>query len=262
MKDLGTVCFARPNDAGLEIWYEVLRNKQIRKTILPMQTLEIDDLVPKGEGALQDVAPNLSENYMLADGIRALRFTLLRDQKSKSYMWWFLEKCHKHEIDVKALGKVPVSVMFKKTDKTFNFETYMESKGMKVKAAEVGEASQPESSKKKKSKKSLNPTKKTSEAEKPKKTKTKTVNTASDIEAIKKTKSIQGTTVSSGQTKGDTSTTIRPAGVGEGGSVNMSTLDDAEKNKNQREVVVMEVTDDEEEESVFKVEKAQAHRSN
>ncbi|KAL3702141.1 hypothetical protein R1sor_020163 [Riccia sorocarpa] len=296
-KDLGTVCFARPNDVGIEVWYEVLKNKQIRKSILSMTTLEIDDLVAKGEGGLHDVAPDLSENYMLADGICALRFKLLRDQKSKSCMWWFLEKCHKHEIDVKQLGKVPVSVIFKKTDKGFNFEMYMESKGMKVTAAEPGESSQPESSKKKK-------VKKTSEAEKPKKTKKTTASdveaskktasdveaskkTASDVEASKKTKSIQGTTVSSGQTKGDTSTahvprtetapsnnqspsspvidpqpadcnSIKPAGVGEGGSVNMSTLDDADKNKNQQEVAVMEVTDDEEEGSSSKSRKPKA----
>ncbi|KAL3691749.1 hypothetical protein R1sor_005400 [Riccia sorocarpa] len=199
-KDLGTVCLARPNDAGLEVWYEVLRNKQIRKKIMPMQTLEIDDLVAKGEGGLQDVAPDLSENYMLADGICELRFTLLRDQKSKSCMWWFLQKCYQHEIDVKDLGKVPVSVIFKKTDKAFNFETYMESKGMKVKAADTGEAtdSQLESSKKKKSKKSLDSTKKTLDVEKTKKTKTKSVNTSSDVEAIKKTDYVQET-MSSGQ---------------------------------------------------------------
>ncbi|KAL3684775.1 hypothetical protein R1sor_002797 [Riccia sorocarpa] len=280
-KDLCTFCFVRPNDVGIEVWYEVLRNKQIRKSILSMSTLEIDDLVAKGEGGLQDVAPDLSENYMLEDGIRALRFKLLRYQKSKSCMWWFLEKCHKHEIDVKKLGKVHVSVIFKKTDKGFNFVMYMESKGMQVTAAEAGETSQPESSKKKKSKK-------TSEAEKPKKTKTKPVNTASDVEASKKTKSIQGTTASSGQTKGDTSTAhvprteaapsnnpagpsspvidpqptdcnnIKPAGVGEGGSVDMSTLDDADKNKNQNEVAVMEVTDDEEEESSSKSRKCKA----
>ncbi|KAL3685193.1 hypothetical protein R1sor_003215 [Riccia sorocarpa] len=231
---------------------------------------------------------------MLADGIRDLRFTLLNDKKSKSGMWWFLEKCHNHEIDVKALGKVLVSVIFKKTDKAFNFEMYMESKGMKVKAAETGEASQPESSKKKKSKKSLDSTKKTSEAEKSKKTKMNPVNTSSDVEAIKKTKSIQATTASSGQKKGDTSTAhvprteaapslnvggpsnnaapstpvidpqpadcniIRPAWVGEDGSVNMSTLDDAQKSKNQQEVAVMEVTDDEEKESSSKSRKRKA----
>ncbi|KAL3676810.1 hypothetical protein R1sor_026758 [Riccia sorocarpa] len=181
---------------------------------------------------------------------------------------------------------------------------YMESKGMnvkaadtgeasqpesskKVKAADIGEASQPESSKKKKSKKSLDSTKKTSEAEKTKKTKTKPVNMSSDVEAIKKMKSIQGTTGPSGQTKGDTSTahvprtgaapsnnaapsslvidpqspdcnSIRLVGVGEGGSVNMSTLDDAKKNKNQKEVVVMEMTDDEEEELSSKSRKRKA----
>ncbi|KAL3679553.1 hypothetical protein R1sor_022509 [Riccia sorocarpa] len=37
-KEVGVVCFTRPNDAGLEIWFEVLKNKQIKRTILPMAT--------------------------------------------------------------------------------------------------------------------------------------------------------------------------------------------------------------------------------
>ncbi|KAL3675619.1 hypothetical protein R1sor_025567 [Riccia sorocarpa] len=46
-KDLGVVCFTRPNEVGLEIWFEVLKNKQIKRTILPMATWQHDDLLPK-----------------------------------------------------------------------------------------------------------------------------------------------------------------------------------------------------------------------
>ncbi|KAL3685600.1 hypothetical protein R1sor_003622 [Riccia sorocarpa] len=273
-KDLGTVCFAQPNNVGIEVWYEVLRNKQIRKSILSMTTLEIDNLVAKGEGGLQDVAPDLSENYMLADGIRALRFKLLKEQKSKSCMWWFLEKCHKHEIDVKKMGKVPVSPESSKKKKS---KKTSEAEKPKKTKKPVDTASEVEASKKT-----------TLEAEKPKKTK-KPVDTASEVEASKKTKSIQGTTASSSQTKGDTSTahvprteaaptnnpagpsspvidtqpadcnSIKPAGVGEGDSVNMSTLDDADKDKNRKEVAVMVTTDsDEEDESSSKSRKRKA----
>ncbi|KAL3696641.1 hypothetical protein R1sor_010717 [Riccia sorocarpa] len=54
-KEVGVVCFTRPNDSGLEIWYELLKNKHIKKTILPMATLDLDDLASQGKGGLQDI---------------------------------------------------------------------------------------------------------------------------------------------------------------------------------------------------------------
>ncbi|KAL3675647.1 hypothetical protein R1sor_025595 [Riccia sorocarpa] len=61
-KEIGVVCFTRPNDAGLEIWFELLKNKQIKRTILPMATWEHDDLLPKGKGGVQDISDDIGTN--------------------------------------------------------------------------------------------------------------------------------------------------------------------------------------------------------
>ncbi|KAL3689429.1 hypothetical protein R1sor_015738 [Riccia sorocarpa] len=95
-KDLGVVCFTRPNDAGLEIWFEVLKNKQINRIILPMVTWEHNDLLPKGKGGVQDFSDDIGTN----------------DNQ---------------------MGKVAQTLVFKKhSDKNFDFVDYMERKGLKI----------------------------------------------------------------------------------------------------------------------------------
>ncbi|KAL3698264.1 hypothetical protein R1sor_012340 [Riccia sorocarpa] len=132
-KDLGVVCFTRPNDAGLEIWFEVLKNKQIKRIILPMVTWEHDDLLPKGKGGVQDFSDDIGTNDKYSDAISTLRFYLLQDKKSHSSMWEFLELCHKYSVDLSQMGKVAQTLVFKKhSDKNFDFVDYMERKGLKI----------------------------------------------------------------------------------------------------------------------------------
>ncbi|KAL3676079.1 hypothetical protein R1sor_026027 [Riccia sorocarpa] len=85
-KDLGVVCFTRPNEAGLEIWFEVLKNKQIKRIILPMATWEHDDLLPKGKGGVLDFSDDIGTNDKYSDAISTLRFYLLAEKKSQSSM--------------------------------------------------------------------------------------------------------------------------------------------------------------------------------
>ncbi|KAL3697208.1 hypothetical protein R1sor_011284 [Riccia sorocarpa] len=99
-KEVGVVCFTRPNDAGLEIWFEVLKNKHIKRTILPMATWEHDDLLPKGKGGVQDISDDIGTN---------------------------------DNVDLTQLGKVAQTLVFKKhSDKNFDFVDYMERKGLKI----------------------------------------------------------------------------------------------------------------------------------
>ncbi|KAL3678811.1 hypothetical protein R1sor_021767 [Riccia sorocarpa] len=132
-KDLGIVCFTRPNDAGLEIWFEVLKNKQIKRTILPMATWEHDDLLPKCKGGVQDISDDIGTNDKYSEAISNLRFKLLLEKKSQSNMWEFLELCHKYSVDLSQMGKVAQTLVFKKhSDKNFDFVDYMERKGLKI----------------------------------------------------------------------------------------------------------------------------------
>ncbi|KAL3683657.1 hypothetical protein R1sor_001679 [Riccia sorocarpa] len=132
-KDLGVVCFTRPNDAGLEIWFEVLKNKQIKRIILPMVKWEHDDLLPKGKDGVQDFSDDIGTNDKYSDAISTLRFYLLQDKKSHSSMWEFLELCHKYSVDLSQIGKVAQTLVFKKhSDKNFDFVDYMERKGLKI----------------------------------------------------------------------------------------------------------------------------------
>ncbi|KAL3680940.1 hypothetical protein R1sor_023896 [Riccia sorocarpa] len=132
-KDLGIVCFTRPNDAGLEIWFEVLKNKQIKRTILPMATWDHDDLLPKGKGGVQDISDDIGTNDNYSEAISNLRFKLLLEKKSQSSMWDFLELCHKYSVDLSQMGKVAQTLVFKKhSDKNFDFVDYMEKKGLKI----------------------------------------------------------------------------------------------------------------------------------
>ncbi|KAL3695866.1 hypothetical protein R1sor_009942 [Riccia sorocarpa] len=132
-KDLGVVCFTRPNDACLEIWYEVLKNKQIKRTILPMATWEHVDLLPKGKGGVQDIFDDIGTNDKYSEAISSLRFKLLQEKKSQSSMREFLELCHKYSVDLTQLGKVAQTFVFKKhSDKNFDFVDYMERKGLKI----------------------------------------------------------------------------------------------------------------------------------
>ncbi|KAL3690211.1 hypothetical protein R1sor_016520 [Riccia sorocarpa] len=132
-KDLGVVCFTRPNEAGLEIWFEVLKNKQIKRTILPMATWEHDDLLPKGKGGVQDFSDNIGTNDKYSEAISTLRFYLLAEKKSQSSMWEFLELCHKYRVDLSQMGKVAQTLVFKKhSDKNFDFVDYMQKKGLNI----------------------------------------------------------------------------------------------------------------------------------
>ncbi|KAL3693798.1 hypothetical protein R1sor_007449 [Riccia sorocarpa] len=132
-KDLGIVCFTRPNDVGLEIWFEVLKNKQIKRTILPMATWDHDDLLPKGKGGVQDISDDIGTNDNYSEAISNLRFKLLLEKKSQSSMWDFLELCHKYSVDLSQMGKVAQTLVFKKhSDKNFDFVDYMEKKGLKI----------------------------------------------------------------------------------------------------------------------------------
>ncbi|KAL3681610.1 hypothetical protein R1sor_024566 [Riccia sorocarpa] len=81
-KDISVVCFTRPNDVGLEIWFEVLKNKQIKRIILPMATWEHDDLLPKGKGRVQDISDDTGTNDKYSEAITGLRFKLLLEKKS------------------------------------------------------------------------------------------------------------------------------------------------------------------------------------
>ncbi|KAL3696164.1 hypothetical protein R1sor_010240 [Riccia sorocarpa] len=122
-----------PNDVGLEIWFEVLKNKQIKRTILPMATWEYDDLLPKGKGGVQDISDDIGTNDNYSEAISNLRFKLLLEKKSQSGMWEFLELCHKYSVDLSQMGKVAQTLVFKKnSDKNFDFIDYMERKGLKI----------------------------------------------------------------------------------------------------------------------------------
>ncbi|KAL3677175.1 hypothetical protein R1sor_027123 [Riccia sorocarpa] len=132
-KDLGVVCFTRPNEAGLEIWFEVLKNKQIKRTILPMATWEHDDLLPKGKGGVQDFSDDIGTCDKYSEAISTLRFYLLAEKKSQSSMWEFLELCHKYRVDLSQMGKVAQTLVFKKhSDKNFDFVDYMQKKGLNI----------------------------------------------------------------------------------------------------------------------------------
>ncbi|KAL3675862.1 hypothetical protein R1sor_025810 [Riccia sorocarpa] len=132
-KDLGVVCFTRPNEAGLEIWFEVLKNKQIKRTILPMATWEHDDLLPKGKSGVQDFSDDTGTCDKYSEAISTLRFYLLAEKKSQSSMWEFLELCHKYRVDLSQMGEVAQTFVFKKhSDKNFDFVDYMQKKGLNI----------------------------------------------------------------------------------------------------------------------------------
>ncbi|KAL3690141.1 hypothetical protein R1sor_016450 [Riccia sorocarpa] len=132
-KELGIVCFTRPVEAGLEIWLEVLKNKQIKRTILPMASWEHDDLLPKGKGGVLDISDEIGSNDKYSEALSSLRFKLLSEKKSHSSMWEFLEQCHTYSVDLSQLGKVAQALIFKKhSDKKFDFADYMQRKGLKI----------------------------------------------------------------------------------------------------------------------------------
>ncbi|KAL3680554.1 hypothetical protein R1sor_023510 [Riccia sorocarpa] len=132
-KELGIVCFTRPVESGLEIWLEVLKNKQIKRTILPMASWEHDDLLPKGKGGVLDISDEIGSNDKYSEALSSLRFKLLSEKKSHSSMWEFLEQCHTYSVDLSQLGKVAQALIFKKhSDKKFDFADYMQRKGLKI----------------------------------------------------------------------------------------------------------------------------------
>ncbi|KAL3698909.1 hypothetical protein R1sor_012985 [Riccia sorocarpa] len=132
-KELGIVCFTRPVEAGLEIWLEVLKNKQIKRTILPMASWEHDDLLPKGKDGVLDISDDIESNDKYSEALSSLRFKLLSEKKSHSSMWEFLEQCHTYSVDLSQLGKVAQALIFKKySDKKFDFADYMQRKGLKI----------------------------------------------------------------------------------------------------------------------------------
>ncbi|KAL3691377.1 hypothetical protein R1sor_005028 [Riccia sorocarpa] len=132
-KELGIVCFTRPVESGLEIWLEVLKNKQIKRTILPMASWEHDDLLPKGKGGVLDISDDIGSNDKYSEALSSLRFKLLSEKKSHSSMWEFLEQCHTYSVDLSQLGKVAQALIFKKhSDKKFDFADYMQRKGLKI----------------------------------------------------------------------------------------------------------------------------------
>ncbi|KAL3685309.1 hypothetical protein R1sor_003331 [Riccia sorocarpa] len=132
-KELGIVCFTRPVESGLEIWLEVLKNKQIKRTIFPMASWEHDDLLPKGKGGVLDISDDIGSNDKYSEALSSLRFKLLSEKKSHSSMWEFLEQCHTYNVDLSQLGKVAQALIFKKhSDKKFDFANYMQRKGLKI----------------------------------------------------------------------------------------------------------------------------------
>ncbi|KAL3676457.1 hypothetical protein R1sor_026405 [Riccia sorocarpa] len=132
-KELGIVCFTRPVESGLEIWLEVLKNKHIKRTILPMALWEHDDLLPKGKGGVLDISDDIGSNDKYSEALSSLRFKLLSEKKSHSSMWEFLEQCHTYSVDLSQLGKVAQALIFKKhSDKKFDFADYMQRKGLKI----------------------------------------------------------------------------------------------------------------------------------
>ncbi|KAL3678171.1 hypothetical protein R1sor_021127 [Riccia sorocarpa] len=75
-KEVDVVCFTRSNDAGLEIWFELLKNKQIKRTILPMATWEHDDFLPKDKALI--FKKHSDKNFDFADYMqkKGLKITL------------------------------------------------------------------------------------------------------------------------------------------------------------------------------------------
>ncbi|KAL3698027.1 hypothetical protein R1sor_012103 [Riccia sorocarpa] len=134
-KDLGVVLYTKVyDDVFLEIWWENLRSKQLRKTNLAMALFDRGLLAKKGKGGILDSwSGSLTVAKDYSDAIDDLRFKLLESKKSTSNVWWFLEQCKKYKLDCGSLGRVPQSVFFKRhTDPKFQFTKYITSKGLKL----------------------------------------------------------------------------------------------------------------------------------
>ncbi|KAL3697500.1 hypothetical protein R1sor_011576 [Riccia sorocarpa] len=134
-KDLGVVFYTKVYDnVFLEIWWENLRSKQLRKTNFAMALFDRGLLSMKGKGGLLDTwSGTIKEGKDYMDSIDDLRFKLLESKKSMSNVWWFLEQCKKYKLDCGSLGRVPQSVFFKRhTTPKFQFTKYITSKGLKL----------------------------------------------------------------------------------------------------------------------------------
>ncbi|KAL3697467.1 hypothetical protein R1sor_011543 [Riccia sorocarpa] len=96
-KELGIVFYACKANAGfIELWWEQLRNKQLRKSILPMAGIDKSSLGGAGEGCVVDHGLNVDD------------------------------------VELTLIGRLPTSVLFKRvTDKKFDFHKYLASRGIK-----------------------------------------------------------------------------------------------------------------------------------
>ncbi|KAL3690963.1 hypothetical protein R1sor_004614 [Riccia sorocarpa] len=78
-----------------------------------------------------DVGDVITEDA-LAESLNRLRSQLIKDGKSNSHVWWFIELRHNNQVEPGVIGKLPTSVLFKRvTDKKFDFHKYLVSRGIK-----------------------------------------------------------------------------------------------------------------------------------
>ncbi|KAL3682247.1 hypothetical protein R1sor_000269 [Riccia sorocarpa] len=88
-----------------------------------------------GDGGVVDHGLNLYgiiTEAALAESLNRLRSELIKDRKSNSHVWWFIELCHNNHVEPGVIGKLPTSVLFKRvTDKKLDFLKYLASRGIK-----------------------------------------------------------------------------------------------------------------------------------
>ncbi|KAL3678708.1 hypothetical protein R1sor_021664 [Riccia sorocarpa] len=135
-KELGIVFYACKANAGfIELWWEQLRNKKLQKSILPMAGIDKSSLGGVGEGGVVDHGLNVDDvitEDALADSLNRLRSQLIKDGKSNSHVWWFIELCYNNQVEPTLIGRLPTSKLFKRvTDKKFDFHKYLASRGIK-----------------------------------------------------------------------------------------------------------------------------------
>ncbi|KAL3691703.1 hypothetical protein R1sor_005354 [Riccia sorocarpa] len=88
-----------------------------------------------GDGGVDDHGLDVSDiitEDALAESLNRLRSHLIKDGKSNSHVWWFIELCHNNQVEPGVIGKLPTSVLFKRvTDKKFDLHKYLASRGIK-----------------------------------------------------------------------------------------------------------------------------------
>ncbi|KAL2620370.1 hypothetical protein R1flu_000575 [Riccia fluitans] len=95
-KEVGCVCYAfAHHDDMLEVWWELLKSKQLRRSLLPMSKLDCGMLTGNRDGGLNEmylefkVVPDMTAIKYTAI-INEARMKLLQEWRSNSHVWWFL----------------------------------------------------------------------------------------------------------------------------------------------------------------------------